>query len=52
MKIRNLQSLLVCSIIFEESPPLKMTEFLADGPDWHLRSESRSGLPLFSAIDM
>ena len=29
-----------------------MTEFLADGPDWHLRSESRSGLPLFSAIDM
>ena len=24
-----------------------MTESLADGPDWHLRSESRSGLPLF-----
>ena len=23
---------------FEESPPLRMTEFLADGPDWHLRS--------------
>ena len=31
---------------------MKMNEFLADGPDWHLRSESRSGLPLFSAIDM
>ena len=24
-----------------------MTEFLADGPDWHLRSESRSGLSTF-----
>ena len=24
--------------LFEESPPLKMTEFLADGPDWRLRS--------------
>ena len=24
-----------------------MTEYLADGPDWHLRSESRSGLPTF-----
>ena len=34
MKIRNLQSLLVCFL--EESSPLKMTEFLADGPDWHL----------------
>ena len=22
---------------FEECPPLKMTESLADGPDWHLR---------------
>ena len=22
----------------EESPPLKMTESLADGPDWHLKS--------------
>ena len=32
--------------------PLKMTEFLADGPDWHLRSGSRSGLPLFSAVDL
>ena len=32
---------------FEESPPLKTTESLADGPDWHLRSGSRSGLPLF-----
>ena len=29
-----------------------MAESLADGPDWHLRSESRSGLPLFSAIDI
>ena len=52
MKIRNLQSLLVCPIILEESPPLKMTESLADGLDWHLRSGSRSGLPLFSAVDM
>ena len=24
-----------------------MTESLADGPDWHLRSGSRSGLPTF-----
>ena len=37
---------------FEESPPLKMTESWADGPDWHLRSWSHSGLPLFSAVDM
>ena len=29
-----------------------MTESLADGPDWHLGSESRSGLPFFSAMDM
>ena len=28
-----------------------MTESLADGPDWHLRSGSRSGLSLFSAVD-
>ena len=35
-------------LFFEESPPLKMTEFLADGPDWHLRSWSCSCLSLFS----
>ena len=29
-----------------------MTEFLADGPDWHLRSWFCSGLSLFSAVDM
>ena len=28
-----------------------MTESLADGPDWHLRSWSRSGLTLFSTVD-
>ena len=37
---------------FEESPPLKMTEFLADGPDWHLRSCFCSGLSLFSTVDV
>ena len=29
-----------------------MTESLADGPDWHLRSRFRSGLPLFSAVNI
>ena len=29
-----------------------MTESLADGPDWHLRSGSGFGPPLFSAIDL
>ena len=33
--------------LFGESPPLKMTESLADGPDWHLRSRFCSGLSLF-----
>ena len=28
-----------------------MTESLADGPDWHLRSRFCSGLSLFSAVD-
>ena len=51
MEIRNLQSLLVCSIFFEESHPLKMTESLADGPDWYLRSRFCSGLSLFSTVD-
>ena len=37
---------------FEESPPLKMTESLADGPDWHLRSRFCSGLSHFSAVDV
>ena len=37
---------------FEESPPLKMTESLADGPDWHLRAWFCSGLPLFSYVDI
>ena len=37
---------------FEESPPLKMTESLADGPDKHLRSRFCSGLSLFSAVDI
>ena len=46
MKIRNMQSLLVCPIFFEESPPLKMTESLLDGPEWHLRSRFCSGLSL------
>ena len=36
MEIRNLQSLLVCSIILWSVSSLKMTESLADGPDWHL----------------
>ena len=35
---------------FEESLPLKMTESLADGPDWHLWSRFFSGLSLFSAV--
>ena len=29
-----------------------MTESLADGPDWHLRSRFCSGLSLFSAVDI
>ena len=33
-------------------PPLKMTESLADGPDWHLRSWFCSGLSLFSVVDI
>ena len=37
---------------FEESPPLKMTESLADGPDWHLRSRICSGLLFFSDVDI
>ena len=36
---------------FEECPPQRMTEFLADGPDWHLRSWSYSCLSLFSTVD-
>ena len=28
-----------------------MTEILADGPDWHLRSGFCSGLSLFSTVD-
>ena len=43
MKIRNLQSLLVCPII--------LWELLADGPDWHLRSWSCFCLSLFSTVD-
>ena len=35
---------------FKESPSLGMTESLADGPDWHLRSWFCSGLSLFSTV--
>ena len=38
MKIWDLQSLLVSPIILYLSPSLGVTEFLADGPDWHLWS--------------
>ena len=36
----------------KESPPLKMTESLADGPEWHLRSRFCFHLSLFSAVDI
>ena len=37
---------------FFESPPLKMTESLAEGPDWYLRSWFLSGLSFFSTVDV
>ena len=44
MKIRNLQSLLVCPQFFENLPSLGSNELLADGPDWHLGSKIVSGV--------
>ena len=44
MKIRNLQSSLVCSIILENLPSSGSNEFLADGPDWHLESKAVFGV--------
>ena len=46
-----LQSLFTFTIFFEESPPLKITEFLAHCSDWHLRSWFCSGLWLFTTVD-
>ena len=43
MKIRNLQSLLVCPIILCKFPSLGSNEFLAAGPGWHLGSKIVSG---------
>ena len=43
MKFRNLQSLLVGQITFENLPSLGSNEFLADGPDSHLGSKVVSG---------
>ena len=44
MKIRNLQSLLVCSIITQESSLLGVKKNLAGGPEWHLGSKVVSGV--------
>ena len=44
MKIRNLQSLLVCSIILWNLLSLVSNEFLVDSLDWHLGSKAVSGV--------
>ena len=38
-------------LFFEESPPLKMTDSLADGPDWHLPDLESVFVSLFSTVD-
>ena len=48
MKIRNLQSLLVCPIILWRSLT-RTNEFLADGPDWHLWSWTGVWLSLITS---